>query len=213
MKRMLGNFYTISLLAAAISLPSVARAQDSPVGSRFAAEPSSAVEKPLPYGAVAVSVEELKAAEPVTFEELRRFVRDWRKYDHWLKTDGNQYKAVAYLGVSPSVDYPPEVVKWMDEHGWAVDRFFLLERKFRMTLSIQKQETKQVLLTEHIRKQMEQVRDNSSMSLDEKRTLMMQYRNTMRNVRTTTSARAPVTPEEYELIKINHDALARVLAE
>lgn len=211
MKRMLGKFFAVGLLMSTALGSSVSMAQEKNLSRRFATE--APAKKPLPAGAVAISNRELRAADPITFEELRLFVRDWRKYARWLKTNGNEYKAVAYLGVSRSSDYPPEVVKWMDEHGWAVDRFFLLEQKFRKTLSVQKQEKKQVLLQSHIEQLKKQVENDASLSMEEKKEKLLHYNRTIENVHTVTDMKAPVTPEEYELIKLNHDVLERILAE
>ena len=146
-------------------------------------------------------------------DELRSFLQDWRKYARWLKTDGNEYKAVAYLGVSRSADYPTEVVRWMDEHGWAVDRFFLLERKLRITLSVQEQEKKQTMLRSHLERQINAVENNKALSKDQKESMKKRYLETLGTVNEVTSSKAPVTPEEYELIKFNHDAIAKVMAE
>ena len=168
-------------------------------------------QKPLPAEATALPEEELKAASSITFDELRLFVRDWRKYTRWLKKDGNEYKAVAYLGVSPSSDYPPEVVKWMDEHGWTVDRFFLLERKFRETLSVQKQEAKQNALKAHLERQIREIDQDPSLTREQKREKKKPFQATIATVRSEISGKAPVTPEEYELIKLNHDVLVRIL--
>jgi hypothetical protein len=203
------------LFFAGISLSSAAFAakySGSNANYQFSAERTPA-KKALPPEASALPMKELQAASPITFDELRLFVRDWRKYSRWLKTDGNEYKAVAYLGVSQSADYPPEVVKWMDKHGWAVDRFFLLERKFRITLSVQKQEAKQTVLKAHLEQQIRELDRNPSLSADQKKELKKQYQGTIQTVRSATSAKAPVTPEEYELIKLNHDVLVRVLDE
>jgi len=156
---------------------------------------------------------DLRAAAPVRFPELRRFVADWRKYSRWLKTDGNQFKAVAYLGVSKNADYPVEVVRWMDEHGWAADRFFLLERKFRITLSVMAQENKQTSLLNHLELQIRQLDSNSALGKEEKERLREQYVAQTRSVRAATSTTAPVSPEEYELIKMNRAALTKILAE
>ncbi|MGN1080189.1 MAG: hypothetical protein ACI4TE_08475 [Alphaproteobacteria bacterium] len=173
-----------------------------------------ASEKPAPPPeASSMSQEDLKAVSPITFDELRLFARDWLKYARWLKTDGNQYKAVAYLGVSAAADYPSEVVKWMDAHGWAVDRFFLLERKFRITLSVLEQESKQSNLLRHLESQIRQLEKNDKMSADQKKSLKEQYAGTIRTVRAATSVKAPVTPDEYELIKLNREALTRILGE
>ncbi|HAW34227.1 MAG TPA: hypothetical protein DCX19_06365, partial [Alphaproteobacteria bacterium] len=131
----------------------------------------------------------------------------------WLKTDGNQYKAVAYLGVSKNADYPVEVVRWMDEHGWAADRFFLLERKFRVTLSVMAQENKQTSLLNHLELQIRQLDSNETIGKEEKARLREQYVAQTRSVRAATSTTAPVSPEEYELIKMNRAALTKILAE
>lgn len=40
-----------------------------------------------------------------------------------------------------------------------------------------------------------------------------QYAGTIRTVRAATNVKAPVTPEEYELIKLNREALTRILSE
>ena len=157
--------------------------------------------------------DDLKAIAPITFDELRFFVRDWKKYTRWLKKNDNEYKAVAYLGVSPSNDYPPEVVKWMDEHGWAVDRFFLLERKFRQTIAFQKKDAKQGMLKAHVERQIKELDKNPALSIEQKRTMRRKYQETIKDIRSKMKDKAPVTPEEYELIKLNHDVLAKILDE
>ncbi|MBR4126374.1 MAG: hypothetical protein IKR09_02205 [Alphaproteobacteria bacterium] len=215
MKSMFGKFCAIGLFANAFFLSSAIAIENtaSDLSRQFSSEPSVSEKHRLPAEAVAIPEEDLKSAAPITFDELRLFVRDWRKYARWLKTDGNEYKAVAYLGVSRSADYPVEVVKWMDEHGWAVDRFFLLERKFRMTLSVQKQEAKQTLLSNHMEQMLEQLENDPSKNEDEKKALRRQYASTIRSIHAATSIKAPVSPEEYKLIKLNHDALEKILAE
>lgn len=180
---------------------------------QFSSEPNYADRKAPPPEASQMPMRDLRAAAPVRFPELRRFVADWRKYSRWLKTDGNQFKAVAYLGVSKNADYPVEVVRWMDEHGWAADRFFLLERKFRITLSVMAQENKQTSLLNHLELQIRQLDSNSALGKEEKERLREQYVAQTRSVRAATSTTAPVSPEEYELIKMNRAALTKILAE
>lgn len=175
--------------------------------------PAANEKKQPPENATAMPDADIRAAAPMTMNELRLFLQDWRKYARWLKTDGNEYKAVAYLGVSRSADYPVEVVRWMDEHGWAVDRFFLLERKLRITLSVQEQEKKQTMLRTHLEKQMKAVDENNTLSPEQKKSMKDRYFGTIKTLREVMSAKAPVSPEEYELIKFNHDAIAKVMAE
>ena len=215
MKNLSGRVCIVCGLFLVGILPSSAfAAKYSGAASRQFSADRNASEKPaLPPEASSMPQEDLKAVSPITFDELRLFARDWLKYARWLKTDGNQYKAVAYLGVSAAADYPPEVVKWMDAHGWAVDRFFLLERKFRITLSVLEQENKQTNLLRHLETQIRQLEKNDKMSAEQKKSLKEQYAGTIRTVRAATSAKAPVTPEEYELIKLNREALTRILSE
>lgn len=217
MKNLSGYFCIVCGLSLTGLLPfSAFAAKYSGAGTasrQFSAE-RSASEKPAPPPeASLMPQEDLKAVSPITFDELRLFARDWLKYTRWLKTDGNQYKAVAYLGVSAAADYPPEVVKWMDAHGWAVDRFFLLERKFRVTLSVLEQENKQANLLKHLEFQIRQLEKNDKMPAEQKKRLKEQYAGTIRTVRAATNVKAPVTPEEYELIKLNREALTRILSE
>ena len=217
MKNLSGYFCIVCGLSLTGLLPfSAFAAKYSGAGTasrQFSAE-RSASEKPAPPPeASSMPQEDLKAVSPITFDELRLFARDWLKYARWLKTDGNQYKAVAYLGVSAAADYPPEVVKWMDAHGWAVDRFFLLERKFRVTLSVLEQENKQANLLKHLEFQIRQLEKNDKMPAEQKKRLKEQYAGTIRTVRAATNVKAPVTPEEYELIKLNREALTRILSE
>lgn len=212
MKKVFGHFWTLSVFCAGMMLTCSAQAakyaSDNP-NRQYTSERTS--KKAPPPQASAMPDADLKAAAPITFDELRLFVRDWRKYKRWLKTGKNEYKAVAYLGVSQSSDYPTEVVKWMDEHGWATDRFFLLERKFRMTLSVLQQEAKQGVLRDHLEKQMAQVGQDNSLSPDQKLDKKQQIQNTIASLRA--KVKAPVTPEEYELIKLNKDALEKILAD
>ena len=183
------------------------------IARKYSEQPPAYAHKKPPPQATAMPTEDLRAAAPVTFDELRLFVRDWRKYARWLKTDGNEYKAVAYLGVSKTTDYPAEVLKWMDEHGWVADRFFLLERKFRMTLSVQEQEVKQKSLRDHINQQIKAVETNAALPLEQKREMKKQFEKTLSSLRAAGHTKAPVSPEEYELIKLNRDALMRILTE
>ena len=132
---------------------------------------------------------DLLATDPVTFEELRRFARDWRKYARWLKEGNNQYKAVAYLGVSRRLDYPVAVVRWADEHGWAADRFFLLERKFRLTLSVLRQQERRANLTGHLQRRIEETRANSSLSPEQKKQQLSQFYRSIREIQKATQAR------------------------
>ena len=214
MKSMLNRFCVLFLIAILPSVASAAKYSGAGTPSRQFSADVPVSEKPAPpKEATDMAQKDLQAVAPVTFDELRLFVRDWLKYAQWLKTDGNQYKAVAYLGVSSAADYPSEVVKWMDAHGWAVDRFFLLERKFRETLSVLEQESKQTNLLKHLEFQIRQLEDNPTMSADQKKNLKNQYVGTIRTVRAATSSKAPVTPEEYELIKLNREALTRILSE
>ena len=215
MKNLSGRFCIVCGLFLVGILPSSAfAAKYSGAASRQFSADRNASEKPaLPPEASSMPQEDLKAVSPITFDELRLFARDWLKYARWLKTDGNQYKAVAYLGVSAAADYPPEVVKWMDAHGWAVDRFFLLERKFRITLSVLEQENKQTNLLRHLETQIRQLEKNDKMSAEQKKSLKEQYAGTIRTVRAATSATAPVTPEEYDSINLNREPLTRLLTE
>ncbi len=218
MKKLSGRFFIVSsLLIVGELMPAPAfAAKYSGAGRaerRFSSQLPVDERKPLPQEATLMPQKDLEAVAPITFEELRLFARDWRKYARWLKSDGNQYKAVAYLGVSESADYPPEVVRWMDSHGWVTDRFFLLERKFRMTLSVLAQEAKQTNLLNHLEFQIQQLDENQNIDKEQKKRLKDQYLGTIRTVRAATNAKAPVTPDEYEMIKLNREALTKILAE
>ncbi len=180
--------------------------------ARTFSEQKNKAERPAPpKQASPMPDKDLLATDPFTFDELRRFARDWRKYSRWLQEGNNQYKAVAYLGVSRNMDYPAEVVRWADEHGWAADRFFLLERKFRLTLSVIRQQERRANLTAHLQRQINSVRNNSDLKPDEKKKTMSQYYRNIREIQHATEAKAPVTPDEYEMIKFNKTALEKIL--
>lgn len=218
MKNLSGRFFVVSSLlifGGFISPPAFA-AKYSGAGRpsrQFSSQKPLEERKAPPQEATSMPQKDLDAVAPITFDELRLFARDWRKYARWLKTDGNQYKAVAYLGVSKSADYPVEVVKWMDAHGWVTDRFFLLERKFRITLSVLEQESKQSNLLNHLEFQIRQLEENDNLKEEQKKAMKAQYLGTIRTVRAATNVKAPVTPDEYELIKLNREALTKILAE
>ena len=208
------KLFALFCIAAVYSVPvSAARYSGATEARQNSTLPAAYEVRRPPKEATAMPDEDIRAAAPMTMDELRSFLQDWRKYARWLKTDGNEYKAVAYLGVSRSADYPTEVVRWMDEHGWAVDRFFLLERKLRITLSVQEQEKKQTMLRSHLERQINAVENNKALSKDQKESMKKRYLETLGTVNEVTSSKAPVTPEEYELIKFNHDAIAKVMAE
>lgn len=213
MKNGFGLFYAIALSAGVSFLPFAACAQNVDYSRQFSAQQTPSAPPALPRGSVPIPAEELQAAAPVSFEELRQFVKDWRKYTRWIKSSGNEYKAVAYLGVSHSTDYPVEVVKWMDSHGWSVDRFFLLEQKFRRTIAVQKQEAKQTLLRQQAERIFEESNSDKKLSSLEKKSLKKRYSAMLGQIRSSAGEKAPVTPEEYELIKLNQDVLDRILAE
>lgn len=216
MKKVRNGFCSAVVLAAMIGFISPAFAAKYTNGGgagKYSEQPPEYAKKKLPSQATEMPMEDLKSSAAVTFDELRSFVRDWRKYARWLKTDGNEYKAVAYLGVSKTMDYPPEVLKWMDEHGWAADRFFLLERKFRITLSVQQQEIKQETLKSHLQQQIKMLDENKALPAEKKKEMKEQYERTLVSLLSSPYTKAPVTPEEYELIKLNRDALMRILSE
>ncbi|MBR1945532.1 MAG: hypothetical protein IJ846_04495 [Alphaproteobacteria bacterium] len=216
MKSKFGRLCAIGILFAGYGFaPNAFAAKYSGGGAarKYSEQPAKYERQAPPPQATAMPEEDLKAVAQVTFDELKLFVRDWRKYSRWLKADGNEYKAVAYLGVSRSNDYPPEVVRWMDEHGWTADRFFLLERKFRTTLSVQDHETKQTRLISHMENQIRQIEENTSLSKEEKQKMKQSFVDMIRSLRLSLNVKAPVSPEEYELIKLNHDALVKVLAD
>ena len=216
MKNGFGRFCAIGVLLAGCGFSQDAVAAKYSGGGtarKYSEQPAEYEKKAPPPQATSMPDEDLKAVAPITFDELKLFVRDWRTYSRWLKTDGNEYKAVAYLGVSKSNDYPIEVVKWMDEHGWTADRFFLLERKFRKTLSVQDHETKQTTLISHMESQVRQIDENASLSDEQKKQMKQSYLDMIRSLRLSLNVKAPVSPEEYKLIRLNHDALAKVLSE
>lgn len=154
---------------------------------------------------------DVEVIAPMTFDELRRFVRDWKRYSRWLKTDGKQYHAVAYLEPVETADYPDEVVRWMDERGWATDRFFLLERRIRETLSVLKMEEKRTNFTEHMQLQIISLQKDPTKTKAEKKALEEQYLKSVENVVQSMNYVPPVSPEELELIKLNRKALEAVM--
>lgn len=187
--------------------------EDNNSGRQFAGERPLSERRAPPPEASDMPLKDLEAVAPITFDEMRLFVRDWRKYARWLKSDGHQYQAVAYMGVSHKADYPPEVVKWMDAHGWATDRFFLLERKFRQTLSVLEQENKRTNLVRHLEYQLDVMKRDTKLPIEERREKEAQLYKNIRDIKDVTDVKAPVTPEEYELIKLNKDALETILSE
>ena len=204
-------FILIALLSAAPA-QAVIYTSDVVGTARTFSEQKNKSERPAPpKQASPMPDKDLLATDPVTFEELRRFARDWRKYSRWLQEGNNQDKAVAYLGVSHNMDYPAEVVRWTDEHGWAADRFFLLERKFRLTLSVIRQQERRANLTAHLQRQINSVRNNSDLTPEQKKKTMSQYYRNIREIQHATEAKAPVTPDEYEMIKLNKTALEKIL--
>lgn len=177
--------------------------------------------QPLPTSAQSYSGEvskkspmpqkDMEVIAPLTFDELKRFVRDWRRYSRWLQGDGKKFSAVAYLDAVEQVDYPQEVVNWMDQHGWATDRFFLLERRIRETLSALKKEEKRTSFTEHMQLQLNTLEEDETKSEKEKKALRQQYLRSIQNVVQTMDYVPPVSPEEMELIKLNRKALETVM--
>lgn len=168
--------------------------------------------KPVtPQNAVPFSNKDLMATAPMNFEELKNFLRDWRKYNHWLAEGNNQYEAVAYMGVSASADYPSPVVRWVEEHGWTCDRFFLLELKVRRTLAVIRMEERRNTLIASYRSQLESAQKNTSISQSEKNALIKRLQADIRDTQRKAIQKAPVTPAEYDLIKLNKDPIAVVL--
>ena len=207
---------TVLILTAALLAAVPARAENykpDMVGTArtFSEQKNKSERRPLPKEASPMPDKDLLATDPVTFDELRRFAGDWRKYARWLKEGNNQYKAVAYLGVSRRLDYPAAVVRWADEHGWAADRFFLLERKFRLTLSVIRQQERRANLTGHLQRRIDETRADSSLSPEQKKERLSQFYRNIRDIQKATEAKAPVTPDEYELIKLNKTALETIL--
>lgn len=166
-----------------------------------------------PKGAVPFSNKDLLATAPMNFEELKNFLRDWRKYNHWLTEGNNQYEAVAYMGVSKSADYPSAVVRWVEEHGWTCDRFFLIELKVRRTLAVIRLEERRNTLIANYRSQLENAQKNTSISQSEKNALIKRLQADIRDTQHKAIQKAPVTPAEYDLIKLNKDSIASVLKE
>ena len=165
----------------------------------------------LPYGATDLPDRDIAATQPFTFPEFTNFIRDWRKYKRWLDEGNNRYKAVAYLGVSPSTDYPPEVLRWCDEHGWTADRFFLLERKMRIGLTAVQQEERRTVMENQLRAQIKTIRENTELSAQERATKEKDLVRQIHRVWKNTEYKAPITPSEFEMIKFNKTAVASTL--
>ena len=147
------------------------------------------------------------AARAFTFNEFANFIRDWRKYKHWINEGKNRYKAVAYLGVAPSSDYPPEIVRWCDEHGWAVDRFFLMERKMRSGLTAAQQEEKRTVMVKQLKAQIAGLKQDKTMQAEQRAERENELYAQMQKVMNTTVYKAPISPAEFEMIKFNKTAV------
>ncbi len=160
-----------------------------------------------PRGAVGLSDADIAATQAFTFNEFANFIRDWRKYKHWINEGKNRYKAVAYLGVAPSSDYPPEIVRWCDEHGWAVDRFFLLERKMRSGLTAAQQEEKRTVMVKQLKAQIAGLKQNKTMQAEQRAEREKELYAQMQKVMNATVYKAPISPAEFEMIKFNKTAV------
>ena len=156
--------------------------------------------------------EEHKVSGVITADEITSFIRDWPQYTKWLKESGNQTKAVAYLGVSPSADYPAEVVKWLEKRNWTADRFFLLEKRFKEILSIQVLEARVNAKTRELEKRIKTIKANSSLSADQQSSMTEKYTDNIKKIQKELAINIPATETEYLLIKQNQNILARVLS-
>ena len=154
---------------------------------------------------------DVASVSPVTFEELRFFVRDWRRYSRWLKNEGRGTGAVAYAGVSTNPDYPPEAVRWLEERNWAPDRFFLIERRIRETLSVLQKEEKRRVFTEQMQRQIRLLQADTSKTPEQKAAMQKQYLKNVQNVVQAMKYQKPVSDKEMELFKLNRDVLERVM--
>lgn len=154
---------------------------------------------------------DVDSVSPVTFEELRFFVRDWRRYSRWLKNEGRGTGAVAYAGVSTNPDYPPEAVRWLEERNWAPDRFFLIERRIRETLSVLQKEEKRRVFTEQMQRQIRLLQADTSKTPEQKAALQKQYLKNVQNVVQAMKYQKPVSDKEMTLFKLNREVLERVM--
>lgn len=154
---------------------------------------------------------DVDSVSPVTFEELRFFVRDWRRYSRWLKNEGRGTGAVAYAGVSQNPDYPPEAVRWLEERNWAPDRFFLIERRIRETLSVLQKEEKRRVFTEQMQRQIRLLQADTSKTPEQKAAMQKQYLKNVQNVVKAMKYQKPVSDKEMTLFKLNREVLERVM--
>ena len=157
--------------------------------------------------------EERKTSGVITSDEIVSFIRDWPQYVQWLKASGNESKAVAYLGVSQSADYPAEVIKWLEKRNWTADRFFLLEQKFRGVISIQTQEAKIVSQISDLKKRIQMIGANTMLTVEQKQVMASKYSDNIKKLERNLEFDVPVTRQEYLLIKQNYGMLAKVLSE
>lgn len=151
------------------------------------------------------------AVSPITFEELRFFVRDWRRYAGWLKNEGKNTGAVAYAGVSQNLDYAPESIRWLEERNWSPDRFFLIERRIRETLSVLKKEEKRRLVTEQMQRQISMLQKDKTKSPEEKAELKKRYLKNVENTVRSMKYEKPVTDKEMKMIEMNQKVLEKIM--
>lgn len=154
---------------------------------------------------------DVASVSPITFEELRFFVRDWRRYSRWLKNEGRDTGAVAYAGVSPVADYPPEAVRWLEERNWAPDRFFLIERRIRETLSVLQKEEKRRVFTEQMQRQIRMLQTDTSKTPEQKAAMQRQYTKNIQNMVQAMKYTKPVSDKEMKLIQLNREVLENVM--
>lgn len=158
-----------------------------------------------------LSKTDVASVSPITFEELRFFVRDWRRYSRWLKNEGRNTGAVAYAGVSPNSDFPPEAVRWLEERNWAADRFFLIERRIRETLSVLQKEEKRRVFTEQMQRQIRLLQSDTSKTPEQKAAMQKQYTKNIQNMVQAMKYQKPVSDKEMKLIQLNRGVLENVM--
>lgn len=80
--------------------------------------------------------------EAITFQEMNAFLEVWSKY---LQKDIGKYglQQISLVVGKPSEKFPPQLVRWLDQEGWNVDRFFYLEQRLKAIV-------KTALLMEHL---------------------------------------------------------------
>jgi hypothetical protein len=155
----------------------------------------------LPISAKASNYDELSPMAGFKAQELNKFALDWVDFVNWAYKKGEYFNDNSFDDLTMSTyKYSDNVIKWLEDKHWTVDRFFFVEKRVRTALQAIMLEKKIVEKNQTIIQNMRVLEENDVIPNEQKQAILQKMKERMKKNEKIMNSYS-ITEEEINLVK------------